>query len=216
MAKAFVPLGDRSMLQWSLRAIEACGAIDGVVVVVPGGAVERTRRLMAEASERGRVQEVVPGGETRQASVRCGLEGIPPDVEVVVCHDAARPFASPALFVRVLQALRSTDADAAVPVVSSPDTVKRIAAGRVVETIPRDDIGLAQTPQAFRAEVLRRAHQEAVRTGLAATDDAMLVEAIGSRVVVVEGEPTNFKVTTPEDLRRAAALIMAEQEGPGS
>ena len=208
-AKAFVSLGNRPMLQHSLEAIVASGVIDRMVLVVPWEDVERTRRLVAGLSELGRAEDVVVGGDTRQASVRCGLAAIADGVEVVVCHDAARPFASADLFARVVEAVRSGGAEAAVPVVPSPDTVKRIAEGLVVETIPRGQIAFAQTPQAFRADVLRRAHEEALRTGLTATDDAMVVEAIGSRVVVVEGEVGNFKITTPEDLRRAEALLAA-------
>jgi 2-C-methyl-D-erythritol 4-phosphate cytidylyltransferase len=209
LAKAFVALGDRPMLQRSMEAIEACGVVDRTVLVVPPDEVERARRLAAGPSETGRIQDVIAGGETRQTSVRCGLAALPEGIEVVLCHDAARPFASPALFVRVVEAIRSGEGEAAVPVVRSPDTVKRIEGSLVVHTIPRDEIGLVQTPQAFRADILRRAHDEALRTGLSATDDAMLVEAIGSRVVVVEGEEANFKITTLEDLRRAEALIKA-------
>lgn len=209
LAKAFVALGDRPMLLRSLEAIEACGVVDRTVLVVPGDEVERARRLVAGRSETGRVQDVVAGGETRQASVRCGLAALPDGMEVVLCHDAARPFASPALFIRVVEAVHSGEGEAAVPVVPSPDTVKRIEGGLIVQTIPRDEIGLVQTPQAFRARTLRRAHDEAIRTGLSATDDSMLVEAIGSRVVVVEGEEANFKITTLEDLRRAEALVAA-------
>jgi 2-C-methyl-D-erythritol 4-phosphate cytidylyltransferase len=197
------------MVQRSMEAIEACGVVDRTVLVVPPDEVERARRLAAGPSETGRIQDVIAGGETRQTSVRCGLAALPEGIEVVLCHDAARPFASPALFVRVVEAIRSGEGEAAVPVVRSPDTVKRIEGSLVVHTIPRDEIGLVQTPQAFRADILRRAHDEALRTGLSATDDAMLVEAIGSRVVVVEGEEANFKITTLEDLRRAEALIKA-------
>jgi 2-C-methyl-D-erythritol 4-phosphate cytidylyltransferase len=213
LAKAFVALGDRPMLQRSMEAIEACGVVDRTVLVVPPDEVERARRLAAGPSETGRIQDVIAGGETRQTSVRCGLAALPEGIEVVLCHDAARPFASPALFVRVVEAIRSGEGEAAVPVVRSPDTVKRIEGSLVVHTIPRDEIGLVQTPQAFRADILRRAHDEALRTGLSATDDAMLVEAIGSRVVVVEGEEANFKITTLEDLRRAEALIKAGRGG---
>lgn len=209
-AKAFLPLGDRPMLQRSLEAIEASHVIDRTILVVPQDEVDRARRLVAGLSEIGRVQEVIAGGETRQASVLCGLAALPDGVDVVLCHDAARPFASAALFVRVVEAVRSGGAEAAVPVVPSPDTVKRIRDGLVVETIPRDQIAFVQTPQAFRKDVLRRAHDEALRTGLTATDDAMLVEAIGSRVVVIDGEVGNFKITTAEDLRRAEARIAAD------
>jgi 2-C-methyl-D-erythritol 4-phosphate cytidylyltransferase len=210
--KAFVLLGGRSMVEYSLDAIEASGVIDRTILVVPEGQVEQARRLVQDRSGPGRVDGVVvEGGETRQASVRCGLAALN-DVEVVVCHDSARPFAAPTLFVRVVEALTSTGAHGAVPVVASPDTVKRVADGRVVETIPRGAVGMVQTPQAFLADVLRRAHEQALLAGREATDDAMLVEALGSPVAVVEGEPTNFKITSAQDLRRAEALL-AEGEG---
>jgi len=203
--KAFVPIGGRPLVEHSLEAIAASHASDRTVIVVAGEEIDRAHRL----AEAGAVDEVVAGGGTRQASVRCGLAVLPSDIDVIVCHDAARPFASPALFVRVVDALTSSDAGGAVPVVPSPDTVKRIADGRVIETIPRDAIGLVQTPQAFQADTLRQAHRDAVRTGLEATDDAMLLEAIGALVVVVKGEMSNFKITTPQDLRRAEGLIVA-------
>lgn len=210
LPKAFLALGGKPMVQYSLEAIEESGVIDRTVLVVPNEQVERARRLVADLSGVGRVDAVVAGGQTRQASVRCGLAGLN-GVDVVLCHDAARPFASPALFARVVEALGSTGAHAVVPVVSSPDTIKRISHGRVIETIPRDAVGLVQTPQAFLAEVLRRAHHEASPGGQEATDDAMLVEAIGSPIAVVEGEMSNFKITSPHDLRRAEVLIATAQ-----
>jgi 2-C-methyl-D-erythritol 4-phosphate cytidylyltransferase len=163
----------------------------------------------------GPVPDIIAGGESRQASVRCGLEVLADEVDIVICHDAARPFASPALFRRVVDALRSTGAEGAVPAIASPDTVKRVADGRAIETIPREAVGLVQTPQAFDADTLRKAHQEALAAGLEATDDAMLLEAIGSLVVVVEGEMSNFKITTLDDLRRAEWVLEARPEGPG-
>jgi 2-C-methyl-D-erythritol 4-phosphate cytidylyltransferase len=210
LPKAFVALGGKPMLQYSLEAIEAFGVIDRTVLVVSDQQVERARRLVADLSGVGRVDAVVSGGQTRQASVRCGLAGLN-DVDVVLCHDAARPFASPALFARVVEALGSTAVHGVVPVVSSPDTVKRIAHGRVIETVPREAVGLVQTPQAFVSEVLRRAHDEASLGGPEATDDAMLLEAIGSPIAVVEGETSNFKITGPDDLRRAEAFVATGQ-----
>jgi 2-C-methyl-D-erythritol 4-phosphate cytidylyltransferase len=209
--KAFVLLGGRPIVEYSLAAIEASGVIDRTVLVVSNEQVERARGLVADLSGVGRVDAVVAGGQTRQASVRCGLASVE-GVDVVLCHDAARPFASPALFARVVEGLASTGAHGVVPVVSSPDTIKRVADGRVIETIPRETVGLVQTPQAFLAEILRRAHDQAALQGIPeATDDAMLVEAIGSPVAVVEGETSNFKITGPNDLRRAEGLIATGQ-----
>jgi 2-C-methyl-D-erythritol 4-phosphate cytidylyltransferase len=107
-------------------------------------------------------------------------------------------------------------AEGAVPVIASPDTVKRIAGGLVIDTIPREDLGLVQTPQAFLVDILRRAHEEALRSDRTATDDAMLVEAIGGRVAAVEGEPGNFKITTREDLLRAESMIVQDRGGDGA
>jgi 2-C-methyl-D-erythritol 4-phosphate cytidylyltransferase/2-C-methyl-D-erythritol 2,4-cyclodiphosphate synthase len=127
-----------------------------------------------------------------------------------VCHDAARPFASAALFAGVVSGLRG--AEGCIPTIPVPDTLKRTREDRVVETIPRDDVVLAQTPQAFVCSSLRMAHDRA--TGMAAelgsgeaTDDAMLLEAQGLPVAIVAGEAGNFKVTTPEDLRRAEEIL---------
>jgi 2-C-methyl-D-erythritol 4-phosphate cytidylyltransferase len=100
-------------------------------------------------------------------------------------------------------------AKGAVPIVPSADTVKRVRAGEVVETVPRGEVGLVQTPQAFVASVLRDAHDRAVRDGLEATDDAMLLEAYGHTVAVVEGLAANFKITGPEDLERAERILSA-------
>jgi 2-C-methyl-D-erythritol 4-phosphate cytidylyltransferase len=126
---------------------------------------------------------------------------VPDDADVVVVHDAARPLASPALFAAVVAAVNA-GADGAVPGVPVADTVKRVDGARVIETVARDDLVAVQTPQAFRASALRRAHA----AGADATDDAVLVEQAGGRVVVVPGERHNLKVTDPDDLRIAAAL----------
>jgi 2-C-methyl-D-erythritol 4-phosphate cytidylyltransferase len=144
---------------------------------------------------------VVVGGATRAASVRRGLERC--SAEVIVVHDAARPLASAALFRRVADAV-SGGADAAIPGVPLVDTIKRVSVedgiSRVIRTVDRDELVAVQTPQAFRRELLVRAHAG----GEDASDDAGLVEAIGGHVIVVEGEAHNIKVTRPEDLELLA------------
>lgn len=147
---------------------------------------------------------VVPGGTTRAGSVRNGLAAVPATADVVVVHDAARPLAGPALFEAVVEAVRRPDGPAAaVPGLPVSDTVKRVDGARVVATVDRSDLVAVQTPQAFRADGLRRAHAGAGE----ATDDAALIESLGLAVVVVPGDPGNLKVTTPEDLVVAAALL---------
>jgi 2-C-methyl-D-erythritol 4-phosphate cytidylyltransferase len=189
--KQYEQLGDRRVLDWALERARAVA--DGVVLVVPP---ER-----AGESELG-VDAVVAGGETRAGSVRAGLAAIPHEAEVVVVHDAARPLASVALFESVVAAVRN-GADAAVPGVALADTVKVVDNGTVAETLDRSRLVAVQTPQAFAAATLRRAH-DGDREG---TDDASLVEAIGARVVVVPGEAANAKITTQHDLLVARALI---------
>ncbi len=172
------------------RAVDAVAdACDDVVLVLPAGVAWDGRPVAAS----------VPGGSTRSASVRAGLDAVAGSAGVVVVHDAARPLASPALFEAVIGAVRA-GADAAVPGLPISDTVKRVDGDHVVETIARDALVAVQTPQAFRSDALRAAHAG----GGDATDDAALVEAAGGRVVVVPGEPRNLKVTTPADLVVAA------------
>ena len=183
------------------RALEAAAFVcDEIVVVLPGGVVWDGRPVAA----------AVPGGATRSASVRAGLHAIAGSATVVVVHDAARPLASPELFEAVIGAVRA-GADAAVPGLPIPDTVKRVDGDHVVETISRDGIVGVQTPQAFRAEALRAAHT----AGGEATDDASLVEAAGGDVVVVPGDPRNLKITTSADLAVAAALLVPSSEERG-
>lgn len=187
--KQFAELGGRSVLD---HAVDACRAVaEAVVVVLPDG-----------ATDDGGADRVATGGATRSASVRAGLDLVADDAEVVVVHDAARPLASAALFEAVVAAVRG-GADGAVPALPVPDTLKRVVDGVVVETVPRDGMWAVQTPQAFAAAALRRAHAN----GGEATDDAGLVEANGGRVVVVPGEETNRKITVPADLERARQAV---------
>jgi 2-C-methyl-D-erythritol 4-phosphate cytidylyltransferase len=194
--KQFEALGDRRVVDWALEAAQAASA--GVVLVLPPDVAVADEPL---------ADVVVAGGATRSASVRAGLAAVPPDADVVVVHDAARPLAPPALFEAVVEAVVANGADAAVPGVALADTVKRVAAdGSVVETLDRASLVAVQTPQAFRASALRAAHA----TGADATDDAALIEATGGRVVVVDGDPRAAKLTTPADLT-AARRVVAER-----
>jgi 2-C-methyl-D-erythritol 4-phosphate cytidylyltransferase len=199
--KALLPIGDRPMLAVAAAAAAASPAIAAIVVAAPAGyedaAIACLEGLPVPAT-------VVVGGATRQASVRAAL-AVLDGPEIVAIHDAARPFAPPDLFTEVVRAVAS-GADGAIPVIALTDTVKRLDGLRVVDTVPRDDLGLAQTPQAFRVEALRRAHEEATHAGYSVTDDAMLLERVGS-VVAVPGDPRNFKITSMLDLARAEARI---------
>ena len=198
--KAFLELGGEALLVRACRSASSTSAVTSVVAVVPSGLEAEAEGLLEGVG----VAAIVPGGATRRASVAAGLQAVPRDASVVVCHDAARPFAGASLFEEVVAPLE--DADGAVPVVPVPDTVKRVRGGIVIGTEPREELALAQTPQAFRAEALREAHAKAV-FDVEATDDASLLERAGYRVRAVPGHPVNFKITTVEDLARAEALL---------
>jgi 2-C-methyl-D-erythritol 4-phosphate cytidylyltransferase len=151
---------------------------------------------------------VKAGGDSRQESVRAGLAALG-ECDFVLVHDAARPLATATLVRRVLAA--AMESGAAFPAIAPRDAVKRVEGNRLVESLDRSRIVLAQTPQAFSYELLARAHREAADAGLVGDDDAQLVAATGHEVTVVEGEPANIKLTTPEDFGVVEALIK-EQE----
>ncbi len=204
--KAFLPIGDGTMVEHAMRTADSCPQVSSIVVAVPAGFEET---VTAVAGLTGDVT-AVRGGGSRQESVVAALATVPASAQVVVCHDAARPFASAQLFSRVIEAVvRGPDPrpDGAIPVVPITDTVKRVRDGVVVGTEPRQELFLAQTPQAFRAASLRTAHQRAAVAGYPATDDAAVLEWAGSRIVTVPGEADNLKVTTPTDLARAEAIV---------
>lgn len=201
--KAFLSIGGRSLIALSSAACAASPAIGSVVAMVPEGLEARARELLAGIEL---PVTVVAGGDTRQASVALGLRAVSDAVRVVVCHDAARPFAPPELFSAVVDAI-DEHVDAAVPVVPIADTVKRVAAGLIVGTESREGLALAQTPQAFRLEALREAHRRAQEASVSFTDDAGVVEWAGYHVAAVQGDPRNFKVTTHLDLARARIRV---------
>jgi 2-C-methyl-D-erythritol 4-phosphate cytidylyltransferase len=189
-AKQFARLGGATVLERSIAT--TARACDGVVVALPAeSGWQPVPPVVA-----------VAGGDTRAESVRAALAAVPPDAEVIVVHDAARPLASLLLFAAVIAAVRS-GADAAVPALAVTDTLKRVEGERVVETVSRDGLVVVQTPQAFRSDALRRAHASAAE----GSDDAMLIEQAGGVVRVVAGEVRNLKITVPDDLEVAAGLI---------
>jgi 2-C-methyl-D-erythritol 4-phosphate cytidylyltransferase len=199
-AKQYELLDDRRVLDVSVEV--AASASAGVVAVVPVADLDTERASLAPSV-------VVAGGASRSESVRAGLAAVPADATVICVHDAARPFASLALYERVVCAVRE-GADGAIPGVAVTDTIKLVDTdGAVVSTPPRDALRAVQTPQAFRADVLRRAHA----SGGEGTDDAALVEGCGGRVVVVEGEADNRKITHPDDLDWARALVARRAGG---
>jgi 2-C-methyl-D-erythritol 4-phosphate cytidylyltransferase len=195
--KAFVPLAGRPMIEWSIEAVRTAASITHVVVAIPPG---QSHDLA------GGDVAVVPGGETRSESVARAVETV--GTELVVVHDAARPLVTAELIDAVLEDLEA-DPDCGAVVAAAPvtDTIKQVARGREVDsTLDRSALWAAQTPQAFRTAVLRDALRS---TGLLsqATDEAMLVERIGGKVILHEAAQENIKVTTQFDLRLAEMLL---------
>jgi 2-C-methyl-D-erythritol 4-phosphate cytidylyltransferase len=208
--KAFVKIGGRTMLWYSLDAVRQIASIGEVVIAVPEG-FENAARAEAAAAGLGVPVKITPGGVERQDSVRIALGLTSSEGELVIVHDAARPLAGPAIFEAcIAAAARAGGAIAAIPVA---DTLKRVSDNEraIAATVARTGLWQAQTPQAFRRDVLVTAHRRALDERIVATDDADLVERTGVRVEVVEGSTANIKITTPSDLAIAEALIAARK-----
>jgi 2-C-methyl-D-erythritol 4-phosphate cytidylyltransferase len=203
--KAFARLGGRPLLAESLERLESSDWIDRIVIAAPPD-WEEPSILVAEEIVATKVHSVVTGGASRSESVRLALEAVPEDAAVVLVHDAARPVLPDEVTERVLAPL-SEGWDAVVPAVPLADTVKRVEGDRVLETVPREDLVAVQTPQAFLADVLRRA---VVGDVVSATDCSSLVEAQGGRVKWVEGDPRLLKVTDAEDLALVESWVAEE------
>src|SRR5260221_4680564 len=203
--KQLLSIGGRPMLERSVSAFLAHPGVHEVVVALPGSLVEHPPEYLRQAAK---PIHLVGGGARRQDSVANAFLACAASSEVIVIHDAARPFASADLIARTIAA--AAESGAALAAVVSRDTVKRASgpaeAGHyrtVAETIPRETIFLAQTPQAFRRDVLQAALALGERDALDATDEAALAERAGHRVRLVDGEATNLKITTPDDLAMA-------------
>jgi len=212
--KAFVKIAGRTMLSYSLAAVAQVSSFGELILTVPEG-FENAARAEVAAAGLGIPVKITPGGTERQDSVRIALGLTSSESELVVVHDAARPLATPAIFQACIDAAaRAGGAIAAIPVA---DTLKRVVDSdrAIAATVARAGLWQAQTPQAFRRELLVEAHRRAVAQGIVATDDADLVERAGVRVEVVEGSTANIKITTPSDLAIVEAIIAAWTAGKG-
>lgn len=217
--KVFVPLGDRPVLAHTLGVLEDCPLVDEVVVAVGEGEQERCRREVVEPFELRKVTGIIRGGASRQESVGLALHYVGTGATLVVIHDGARPLLPPGLLVRAVELGR--ERGALVVGLPAKDTVKRVAAAparrsgfsgetaafRVLETLDRRDLWQVQTPQVFWRDLAEMAYRRAAERGLAATDDADLVERLRHAVLVLPGSEENLKVTTPLDLVLARAIL---------
>jgi 2-C-methyl-D-erythritol 4-phosphate cytidylyltransferase len=201
--KAFLELAGEALVLRSARVFDAAPSVGAIVAVVPEADVDAARALLAPVRK---LLAVVPGGARRQDSVLEGLKQAPDGFDgTVLVHDAARPLVDVGLVEAV--AREAAGSGAALPVLPVVDTVKRVRDGLVLETLDRDELGAAQTPQGFRYALLVEAYEAAYRDRLTVTDEAMAVERLGAPVKAVAGSPRNRKITTPEDLAWAESVL---------
>ncbi len=210
--KVFAPIAGRSLLRWTVEAFAAHAEIDGILVVATSGEVVRCRAALDGVEK---LLAIIPGGETRQASVAIGLFTLGGAADdLVLVHDGARPLVTPEVITRCLDGAREFgNAVAALPL---SDTLKAVDEQQTVQrTVDREGLWAVQTPQAFRLATLFEAHVAARAQGWTGTDEASLVEKFSEEPVhLVLGAPSNFKVTRPDDLRLAEAVLRSRLEGP--
>jgi 2-C-methyl-D-erythritol 4-phosphate cytidylyltransferase len=212
LSKQYLSLGGVPLLVHTLNVFEKCPLIDALLVVVQPPDVEAVRTGMLPRWNLKKLAGVIPGGKERQDSVRAGIEALDRDAGLVVIHDAVRPFITVGLIENCIRA--AEEEGAATVGVPVKDTVKEVAAdGRVMRTCDRDLLWLTQTPQAFRRDIIEDAHRAAVRDGYRGTDDTSLVERLGITVRMIRGDYGNIKITTPEDLVIAEALLARRPGG---
>ena len=208
--KQFLMLDGVPLMLHALRVLDRAPGVAEVVLVVPK---EERDRALSEVVERyglKKVLKVVPGGATRQESVRHGLNEVDKDVEIVVVHDAVRPFITEDRIERSIEAARQHGG--AIVAVPMKDTPKQAGPDRLIQrTLDRTELWLAQTPQTFRRALVVEAYQKAAIAHVHATDDAALVERLGHKVAIVEGSWENIKITTPEDMILAEAILAARK-----
>jgi 2-C-methyl-D-erythritol 4-phosphate cytidylyltransferase len=209
--KQFLTLGGLPVLVHTLRALEASDAIADIILAVPETDREFCLRDVITPHRFTKVRKIVAGGAQRQDSVRHGLDAVDEGTDVVLVHDAVRPFLTQNMIGQVIDA--AVKHGAAVVAVPVGDTVKQVGADGLIDcTVDRGRLWLAQTPQAFRLALFQEAHRKAVIDGIQGTDDTQLVERLGHRVAVVEGDGENIKITRPEDFIIGEAILAARRD----
>jgi 2-C-methyl-D-erythritol 4-phosphate cytidylyltransferase len=212
LSKQYLSLGGTPLLVHALNVFERCPLVDALIVVVPPPDVDSVRTELLPPWNLKKLAGIIPGGKERQDSVRAGIEALDRETGLVVIHDAVRPFITVGLIENCIRA--AAEEGAATVGVPVKDTVKEVAAdGRVMRTCDRNLLWLTQTPQAFRRDIIENAHRVAVRDGYRGTDDTSLVERLGIAVRMILGDYGNIKITTPEDLVIAEALVAKRQGG---
>jgi 2-C-methyl-D-erythritol 4-phosphate cytidylyltransferase len=199
--KQFAPLREKPVLEWCLGCFDTHVQVAEIVLVLMSD-IEKDEYMRRFP----KIVAVVTGGKQRQDSVMTGFNQIDPrETDFVLIHDGVRPLVDHALISRVIAAARKNGA--AVPVIAIEDTVKAVEAGKILRTVDREKLRRVQTPQGFSCSILKAALDRAREDGTYSADEAALVERMGGEVVIVEGDPRNIKITTPEDIRIAEVLL---------
>ncbi|MGH9375355.1 MAG: 2-C-methyl-D-erythritol 4-phosphate cytidylyltransferase [Terriglobia bacterium] len=211
--KQFLSLEGAPVFLHTLRKFDAASSIDEVVLAVRQDEQERARQAVA-AERFSKPVRLTSGGSARQETVARALASVTSPPEIVVVHDAVRPFVTVEMIDRAVEAARRDGA--AIFGIPSVDTLKQVEHGVIIGTIPRERIALAQTPQAFRYVLLREAFDRALADEFQGTDESSLVERMGAKVIILRGSDRNIKITKPSDLPVARLFIALEREGEKS
>jgi 2-C-methyl-D-erythritol 4-phosphate cytidylyltransferase len=213
--KQFLSIGGEPLIVQSLRTLQAASVVGQIILAVPSADIEYCQQEIVLRHRFTKVTKVVAGGVERQDSVRHALAQVPSDTDIVLIHDAVRPFVTQRMIEEVVAA--SWKEGAAIIALPMRDTVKQVRTDGMIErTVDRTPLWLAQTPQAFRRDWIETAHRNAHAEGVRATDDAFLVEWLGYSVAVVEGSGENIKVTRPEDLVIGEAILASRMKESGA
>ncbi|MBI4744771.1 MAG: 2-C-methyl-D-erythritol 4-phosphate cytidylyltransferase [Actinobacteria bacterium] len=210
--KQFLILNQRPLLSYTIDVFQKCDKVDRIIVVVNENEIDFCRESIVEKYQFDKVSSVIAGGNERQDSVMNGLREIPPETTTVIIHDGARPFVTLRIIENAIEALNGYSG--VIVGVPLKDTIKRVnEKNEVLETLDRDTLISVQTPQVFPPEELMKAYQRARMDGFHGTDDALLVERIGGQIKVVNGSYENIKITTPEDIILAEAILEKRKAG---
>ena len=212
-SKPFLLLDNKPILVHTLQVFQECKPVDGIYLVVNHRDLPLIQEEILETYHFSKIMKLVIGGRLRQDSVRNGLEAIDESCDVVIIHDAARPFVSPAFVEKSIFLMEMFDA--VVPAIPARDTIKVISKeGFVLKTLERDALWHIQTPQTFKYDLIAKAYREGMAKKLCGYDDSTFMEYLGKKVKVVEGSPYNIKITTPEDLLIARGILAQLKGNP--